>query len=961
MFNYKCEECGKGTVKKAVFHDYKTKIKGYPFVVPEAIIGVCDNCGAKHFEARETKRWEALYLKDLESKHISLSAGDIVEIRKSLGLSMEDFAYLSGCTRQSIYNWEKADRTAPQSRMADLMLKIIRQSCTNRNVDVISFLIEEASKIGIEIKLKNHCPSGGSLIQLESKKTSQRPSAASGRLQLAAITEEEIEKRLKTLLRDFLVSFSPEYRVQEEPRLIHLYHDIDELAFTNNYYLNIFDESVLNQLEFTATKMDPAQAFHAGRIADLSQWANFIRAANEFIFAVVDNETSVDDVGRNLATLAPFDNAASLRFKSSDYLQIVRSMTYPASQKVEALIEHLIKDVNIAFEDKESHLRQLILWLRKQEIYGKVNSLMVNTSNNNGILVPLSVVLQPGNGQVNNLVPGSDNFIAAINRARSAMVEARFLSADTDIAYSFDLTDANYSGDSIGLAAAAAIYSAAMKLPIDPYTSFTGNINLNGQYKITAVNGIRSKLRAAMLNGCKRVFVPNENQLEVESSYKEKIKIHFVSDLLEVFWALTTIQEPFPENSVQAKKINILRTLCFDKGWPISQPSQIQNGFQFEISPLDLPNLKINIYHSGTHVPKTSDIPGYREVFDELAKLDSSEIPIRNISKTFVIKDSELRELIKTALDKNIPAEKRQEQHCEYSYRFVDSEEKLVIKQFINGKLLIQGSAGNLYKDILNILIPLYNLKNPNAQQSVDAYITHEAGKMTSSKEIAPLQVEEVSYPHIGTDESGKGDYFGPIVIAGVLVDEATKSKLDDIGIRDSKLLSDKLCRELAAKIREICKGRYEEIEILPERYNELYAQFKKEGKNLNHLLAWGHARAIESLLNKYSCSHAVADQFGDEKYILSKLMEKGKGIRLVQTPKGERFTAVAAASILARDRFLSRMDKLSSDYEILLPKGASDLVIDAANTIVGKRGIDELNKLAKIHHKTTQKITKES
>jgi len=195
------------------------------------------------------------------------------------------------------------------------------------------------------------------------------------------------------------------------------------------------------------------------------------------------------------------------------------------------------------------------------------------------------------------------------------------------------------------------------------------------------------------------------------------------------------------------------------------------------------------------------------------------------------------------------------------------------------------------------------------------------------------------------------------MVIAGVWLDETTKAKLEALEIKDSKLLSDRRCQELATKIREICNGKFEEVEILPERYNELYDQLKREGKNLNHLLAWGHARAIESLLERHPCSYAVADQFGDEKLILSTLMEKGKKLELVQTPKGERYIAVAAASILARDRFLSRMEKLSQEYDIVLPKGASDIVVLPARQIVEKKGIGEIKKVAKLHHKTTQKV----
>jgi ribonuclease HIII len=258
---------------------------------------------------------------------------------------------------------------------------------------------------------------------------------------------------------------------------------------------------------------------------------------------------------------------------------------------------------------------------------------------------------------------------------------------------------------------------------------------------------------------------------------------------------------------------------------------------------------------------------------------------------------------------------------------------------------------------LLDVFISLHNLRYPNAHLSVDNCVTHHGPEVSPAEQRALLQDQQIDFPYIGTDESGKGDYFGSLVVTGVWVDKATSEKLALLGVRDSKLLSDKRCRELAGKIREICIGRFEEIELLPERYNELYDQFRKEGKNLNHLVAWGHARAIETILSKVPCPRAVADQFGDEKYILSKLMEKGKKVQLIQTPKAERYTAVATASILARDRFLMRMDKLGQKYQTILPRGASDSVIAAAKLIVQSRGVSELRTVAKLHHRTTQKV----
>jgi ribonuclease HIII len=211
--------------------------------------------------------------------------------------------------------------------------------------------------------------------------------------------------------------------------------------------------------------------------------------------------------------------------------------------------------------------------------------------------------------------------------------------------------------------------------------------------------------------------------------------------------------------------------------------------------------------------------------------------------------------------------------------------------------------------------------------------------------------------PIIGTDESGKGDYFGPLVSSGVYVNNITKPSLERIGVRDSKKLNDNQIRDIAPQIRTICANQYAVIEISPETYNNLYSKFKHEGKNLNVLLAWAHAKAIEEVLTKVDCEHALSDKFADEKFIINKLQERGKKIILRQEHKAEANIAVAAASILARDRFLDKLKNLSMDVGIELPKGASDAVILQAKKIVQKFGEVGLRKVAKLHFKTTEAV----
>lgn len=228
-------------------------------------------------------------------------------------------------------------------------------------------------------------------------------------------------------------------------------------------------------------------------------------------------------------------------------------------------------------------------------------------------------------------------------------------------------------------------------------------------------------------------------------------------------------------------------------------------------------------------------------------------------------------------------------------------------------------------------------------------------GERISSQTAMPMVV--LTLPIIGTDESGKGDYFGPLVSAAVYVDEVSSKELSICGVTDSKNLTDKRNLELARRVSRISNGRFSIIEISPERYNSLYEQFKRERKNLNTLLAWGHAKAMEEVLTKVDCKVAIADQFADERFILGKLQEKGKSLQLIQMPKAEKNIAVAAASVMARARFLEKLDKLSNEFKIRLPKGASQMVIEVGRKLVDIHGKESLRKVAKLHFKTTKQI----
>ncbi len=238
--------------------------------------------------------------------------------------------------------------------------------------------------------------------------------------------------------------------------------------------------------------------------------------------------------------------------------------------------------------------------------------------------------------------------------------------------------------------------------------------------------------------------------------------------------------------------------------------------------------------------------------------------------------------------------------------------------------------------------------------EEIHSYVLSLGGEKLEkqTKELPPL---DVGFPHIGTDEVGKGDYFGPLIVAGVLVTADIAERLNKIGVTDSKLLSDITIANKASQIRQICGEKRSRIVIIPPvRYNVLI----REMRNVNRLLGWGHARAIEDLLaNGEDCNIAVADQFGDPGYIRDSLMAKGRRIELIQTPKAERDIAVAAASILARDTFLRKLEGLRKAYGIDFPKGASN-VVEFGKHLVDEHGVTILQNVAKVHFRTTIEIT---
>jgi len=214
----------------------------------------------------------------------------------------------------------------------------------------------------------------------------------------------------------------------------------------------------------------------------------------------------------------------------------------------------------------------------------------------------------------------------------------------------------------------------------------------------------------------------------------------------------------------------------------------------------------------------------------------------------------------------------------------------------------------------------------------------------------------DVNNSKIGVDESGKGDLFGPLVVAGVIVNPQTEVLLAKRGIRDSKSLSDSTIMDLAPFIKQNCP--FEVIVLLPPEYNALYEQHG----NLNRLLAWGHAQVISNLSKRQKVAKAISDQFGNESLVIDALKAENCDIVLEQRHRAESDIAVAAASIVARSEFVRAMNDYTSKVGVDIPLGASAAeVINIGRRIYKRWGKQGLERIAKMHFKTIQEIIMEA
>jgi ribonuclease HIII len=266
--------------------------------------------------------------------------------------------------------------------------------------------------------------------------------------------------------------------------------------------------------------------------------------------------------------------------------------------------------------------------------------------------------------------------------------------------------------------------------------------------------------------------------------------------------------------------------------------------------------------------------------------------------------------------------------------RFAAERDKTNLVFYESGKLVVQGKGT---QEFIEFVLEPEILK--------EVHLGYEA-----------VLNPDLLLPRLGVDESGKGDFFGPLCVAGVYVNEAIVKSWADSGIRDSKKISsDQRIRELAERIRKTPGCVCSVVPIGNEAYNRLYAKMR----SVNAMLAWGHARVIENLMGQRQSMQpapvrAISDQFASSKEtVAGAIMALGRDIELVQRHRAEEDLAVAAASILARHEFVFRLGALEKKYGLELPKGASAAVDATAKEFIAKHGAAELPKVAKMHFRT--------
>jgi ribonuclease HIII len=506
-----------------------------------------------------------------------------------------------------------------------------------------------------------------------------------------------------------------------------------------------------------------------------------------------------------------------------------------------------------------------------------------------------------------------------------------------------------YGGESIGVALRLAALVRFKGQRADPLLGATGAVTDDG--RVRRVEGVVAKLQAARDAGIRRVLLPRENEAEAaEAGIADDVQLLFLDHVDDIPKRLA---ESSAANEMTFDgRIRLARSSLPLFGLTLTKERSLNHSRQLHVAD-GAGRAILELWRKGTIASSGAASPTRDQVNLLIAEVFVGDAPEEREGHKFTLAEDWRRQRLENALQSSGaqsqpvtgPAELMR-----YELRRKSSKAEVTI--WTSGKGYLKGTAPAFDEILTFVSAASEGLAN------ADATPKPKSRRPAGGNTPADLPTEG---PWIGTDESGKGDYFGPLVSAAVFVNDAVAAELSAAGVQDSKKLSDKRVLALAPTVRDIVgQGRYKVTAINPGRYNELYEQFTAEGQNLNSLLAWGHTRSIEDLLGAgLKPRYAIVDQFANASYIKKRLLAEARdsGLEVFQFPKAEANVAVAAASILAREAFLLWLTRTSASLGMAVPKGASPQVEEVARTLASSRGPGSLRDLVKLHFKTTAKV----
>lgn len=558
--------------------------------------------------------------------------------------------------------------------------------------------------------------------------------------------------------------------------------------------------------------------------------------------------------------------------------------------------------------------------------------LFVGNDRSNGVALGIKFVIQDAGKEV---IDVASNEI--IQQAR--IVGSRLLGEsgwETSIEW-----PAAFTGESIGLPLSIAALTARGDIPRDALLASTGRLDISGN--VLGVASIAEKIDAAQRLGMRRVVVSKENFAEAKIAAADGLAIIAIGHIQELRSALRQSLSAIDFDF--AALTRLVRASARDYGLFVTEEKEHPHGRCFVVGNT---TGKVNLWvYTNGRVMAQGGAGRLMESAQRLIRERVPPDPEARPPQSFDMVNERFQEESRLALEQIGACHEAPHANESWRLRLKGGRSTATIVSYSSGKCVLQGTAPawqSVFDALDVVLSPLGGLGRSDSKE-------------ISSPTAATVDPNE---PHIGTDEAGKGDYFGPLVCAAVYVDEGLANELKAMGVRDSKALSDRRVKELAEAIKSVADGRYAITPINPPKFNELYGQFSKEKKNLNSLLAWGHARSIDRLLSApagrgMKPRYVLVDQFADARHVEERT--RRAGIPIHQRPKAEDDIAVAAASILARDAFLNWLAQWSGRAGLNLPKGASQQVIDAGKEFVRRWGRRHLGDVVKLSFRTTTKV----